>query len=90
MGDEGVREGGIGDGDEHELGPSARPGDPKPALVSACGREGRDGLDQAHAQGQHEGEMAEFGRHGSDPAAAVGMLPPSRAISSACATSGGM
>ena len=90
MRDEGMGEGSVGKRDEQELDAGAGPGNPEPTHRPASGREGRGRLDQAHAECEHQGEMSELGGHGSTPSAAAGMRPPSRAISRACATSGGM
>ena len=88
--DERVGEGGVGQRDEQKLNAGAGPGDAEPAPGSASGREGSGGLDQAHAERERQGEVAELGSHGLAPAEVAGMLPRSRAISRACATSGGM
>ena len=75
MRDEGVREGGVGEGDEQELDPGPGPGDSEAALGPASGREGRDGLDQAHAEREREREVAQLRAHGPESAADGGDLP---------------
>ena len=100
VGDEGLRQAGKGEGDEHRQRGGSRAGDGDPGLAVGVGADHRQGAeDQRNQRSEDEGEMAEFGNHGQLPAFAASAedgdtcllaLMPAWASLIAWAASGGM